>query len=84
MEEEEEGGLVILPEERFKFKDTQIKYYIQGLVLLYFAVSLTFERLIIPATTACWNARKIERLRELKRRETEKALTMQQLFQLSE
>ena len=81
---EEEEGLVILPEERYKFKDTQIKYYIQGLVLLYFAVSLTFERLIIPATTACWNARKIERLRELKRRETEKALTMQQLFQLSE
>jgi cation-transporting ATPase 13A3/4/5 len=80
----EEEELIILPEERFKFKDTQIKYYIQGLVLLYFAVSYTFERLIIPATTAVWNAKKIEKLRELKRRETEKALTMQQLFQISE
>jgi cation-transporting ATPase 13A3/4/5 len=83
-EEEEEDRLIILPEERFKFKDTQIKYYIQGLALIYFAVSLIFERIIIPATTAVWNAKKIERLREIKRRESEKALTMQQLFQLSE
>jgi cation-transporting ATPase 13A3/4/5 len=80
----EEEELIILPEERFKFKDTQIKYYIQGLALIYFAVSLIFERIIIPATTAVWNAKKIEKLRELKRRETEKALTMQQLFQISE
>ena len=83
-EEEEEDRLVILPEERFKFQDNQIKYYIQGLVLIYFAVAYVFERLIVPATTSIWNARKIEKLRELKKRESEKALTMQQLFQLSE
>jgi cation-transporting ATPase 13A3/4/5 len=83
-EEEEEDRLVILPEERFKFQDNQIKYYIQGLVLIYFAVAYVFERLIVPATTSIWNAKKIEKLRELKRRESEKALTMQQLFQLSE
>ena len=82
--EEEEEELIITPEGRFKFKDTQIKYYIQGLVLIYFAVSYIFERVIVPATTSIWNANKIEKLRELKRKETEKALTMQQLFQISE
>ena len=61
-----------------------MKYYLLGLLLLDFIVSYVFEKVIVPATTALWNARKIKKLRELKQKETEKALTMQQLFQISE
>ena len=75
--EEEEGETPV-------FQDKQIKYYIQGLAIIYTIVSIIFEKLIVPSTTAIWNARKISKLRELKKRESEKALTMQQLFQLSE
>ena len=75
--------------ERFKdhyyvYKDSTIKYYIQGLVILNFIISYVFEKIIVPTTTACWNARKIRKLRELKQKESEHALTMQQLFQISE
>ena len=68
----------------YVYKDSQIKYYIQGLAILNFIVSYIFEKVIIPSTTAIWNAKKIRKLRELKQRESEKALTMQQLFQISE
>ena len=68
----------------YVYKDSQIKYYIQGLAILNFIVSYIFEKVIIPSTTAIWNAKKIKKLRELKQRESEKALTMQQLFQISE
>jgi cation-transporting ATPase 13A3/4/5 len=71
-------------EELYIYKDTQIKYYIQGLALLNFIISYIFEKVIIPATTAIWNARKIRQLREIKRIQSEQALTMQQLFQISE
>ena len=71
-------------EELYIYKDTQIKYYIQGLALLNFIISYIFEKVIIPATTAIWNARKIKQLREIKRIQSEQALTMQQLFQISE
>ena len=68
----------------YKYKNTQIKYYIQGLALLNFIISYVFEKLIVPSTTAIWNARKIRKLKELKQKESEHALTMQQLFQISE
>ena len=68
----------------YTFEDHTIKYYIQGLVILNFIISYVFEKVIVPTTTACWNARKIRKLRELKQKESEHALTMQQLFQISE
>ena len=68
----------------YQYKDTQIKYYIQGLAILNFIISYVFEKLIVPATTALWNARKIRELKELKQKESENALSMQQLFQISE
>ena len=68
----------------YQSKDTQIKYYIQGLAILNFIISYVFEKLIVPATTALWNARKIRELKELKQKESENALSMQQLFQISE
>jgi hypothetical protein len=68
----------------YSYKNDKIKYYIQGLAILNFIVSYIFEKVIVPSTTAIWNARKIRKLREMKQRETEKALTMQQLFALSE
>jgi cation-transporting ATPase 13A3/4/5 len=71
-------------EDLYIYKDTQIKYYIQGLALLNFIISYIFEKVIIPATTAIWNARKIRQLRDIKRIQSEQALTMQQLFQISE
>ena len=66
----------------YSYKNDKIKYYIQGLAILNFIVSYIFEKVIVPSTTAIWNARKIRKLREMKQRETEKALTMQQLFAL--
>ena len=71
-------------EDLYQYEDHQIKYYIQGLALLNFIISYIFEKVIIPSTTGIWNARKIKKLREKKQRETEQALTMQQLFQISE
>ena len=71
-------------EELYIYEDHEIKYYIQGLALLNFIISYIFEKVIIPSTTGIWNARKIRKLREKKQRETEQALTMQQLFQISE
>ena len=70
--------------ENYEIEDHQIKYYIQGLALLNFIISYVFEKVIVPATTACWNARKIKKLKEIKRIQTEQALTMQELFQISE
>ena len=72
------------PEHYYQYKNSQIKYYIQGLAILNFIISYVFEKIIVPTTTACWNARKIRKLRELKQKESEHALTMQQLFQISE
>ena len=66
------------------FEDTTIKYYIQGIALLNFILSYIFEKVIVPVTTGIWNANKIRKLKELKKKETEHALTMQQLFQISE
>ena len=71
-------------EDLYQYEDHQIKYYIQGLALLNFIISYIFEKVIIPSTTGIWNARKIKKLKEKKQRETEQALTMQQLFQISE
>ena len=68
----------------YDFKDTQIKYYIQGLALLNFAISYIFEKVIIPSSSAIWNAKKIRQLKILKQKQSEQALTMQQLFQISE
>ena len=77
-----------IPEDKiehyYDYKDSTIKYYIQGLAILNFIISYVFEKIIVPTTTACWNARKIRKLRELKQKESEHALTMQQLFQISE
>ena len=70
--------------DNYRFEDHQIKYYIQGLALLNFIISYVFEKVIVPATTACWNARKIQKLKEIKRVQNEQALTMQELFQISE
>ena len=66
------------------FEDPTIKYYIQGIALLNFILSYLFEKVIVPVTTGIWNANKIRKLKELKKKETEHALTMQQLFQISE
>ena len=71
-------------EEIYIFKDTEMKFYIQGLALLNFIISYIFEKVIIPSATAIWNANKIRKLKELKQKESEQALTMQQLFQISE
>ena len=68
----------------YDFKDTQIKYYIQGLALLNFVISYIFEKVIIPSSSAIWNAKKIRQLKVLKQKQSEQALTMQQLFQISE
>ena len=70
--------------DNYRFEDHQIKYYIQGLALLNFIISYVFEKVIVPATTGCWNARKIQKLKEIKRVQNEQALTMQELFQISE
>ena len=71
-------------EEIYIFKDTEMKFYIQGLALLNFIISYVFEKVIVPSATAIWNAKKIRKLKELKQKESEQALTMQQLFQISE
>ena len=83
-EYEEEEEEVLTREKYYSFKNDKIKYYIQGLALLNFIVSYIFEKVIVPSTTAIWNARKIRKLREKRKIESEQALTMQQLFQLSE
>ena len=93
-EEEEEGGQQGGDQEGEEevhhtkvdpsFQDTKIKYLIFGWAILNCIVSYVFEKAVLPATTAIWNAKKIEKLREKKAKETEKALTMQQLFQISE
>jgi len=68
----------------YVFKNDSIKYYIQALALTNFVLSYLCEKLFVPYTTFIWNARKIQKLKELKQRESEQALTMQQLFAISE
>ena len=71
-------------DELYIYKDTEMKYYLQGYAFLNFVISYIFEKVIVPSTTAIWNAKKIRKLKELKKKESEQALTMQQLFQISE
>ena len=49
-----------------------------------FIVALIFERLIIPAFSAIWDMRKLDKLRLRKLNESENNLTMQELFKLTE
>ena len=51
----------------YDFKDNKIKFYIQGLALMNFMVSYFYEKVFVPWTTYKWNARKIRKLKELKK-----------------
>ena len=70
--------------EYYIFNNPKIKYYVFGLAVLNFIVALIFERLIIPAFSAIWDMRKLDKLRLRKLNESENNLTMQELFKLTE